>query len=95
MSTAIPAPAAPLRALAVALTASPDDAEAWIAVPAIHLELWRLLYVDDPTVSAGSIEALHAVLAAAYHLVGGYVSRHDGLGYYHEPTLAAAAHMSA
>jgi len=41
------------------------------------------------------VEALHAVLAAAYHLVGGYVSRHGGIGYYHEPTLAAAALMSA
>ncbi len=32
MSTAVPAPVTPLRALTTALTASPDDAEAWIAV---------------------------------------------------------------
>lgn len=86
---------APLRALAAALTANPDDAEAWIAVPAVHLALWRHARRADPAVSVSAVETLHAVLAAAYHLVGGYVSRHDGVGYYHEPTLAAAALMSA
>ena len=84
---------APLRALGATLTAEPDDAEAWIAVPSVHLALWRYARHADPAVSAPSVETLHAVLAAAYLLAGGYLARHDGVGYYHEAALAAAARM--
>ena len=86
---------APLRALAAALTASRDDADALIAVPSVHLALWHEAYRADPAVSVSGVEALHVVLAASYYLAGGYVSRHDGIGYYHEPTLAAAARLIA
>ena len=95
MSTVFPTPVAPLRALAAALTASPDDAEALIAVPAVHLTLWSHAWRADPAMSVSGVEALHVVLAAAYHLAGGYVSRHAGIGYYHEPTLAEAIQMIA
>ena len=84
---------APLHALGATLTASPDDAEAWIAVPAVHLALWRYARRADPAVSVSAVEALHAVLATAYYLAGSCVPRHDGAGYYHEPTLAAAARL--
>ena len=86
---------APLRALAAALTGHPDDADALIAVPAVHRALWREAYRADPAVSVSGVESLHVVLAAAYHLAGGYISRHGGIGYYHEPTLAVAALMIA
>jgi len=83
---------APLRALADALTALPgyDGPDAWVPVAAIHAALWRLLYALDPDVGALAVEALHASVAAAYAIVGGYVTRHRGVGYYHEGDMARA-----
>jgi hypothetical protein len=84
---------APLRALAASLTALPgyDGPDAWIPVEAVHRALWRVLYAHELGVGAPAIETLHATLAAAYALVGGYVARHNNMGYYHEGSLVSAA----
>ncbi len=87
------APTPPLRALADDLTALPgydNPATAWVPVEAVHRALWRFMYAADPTIDATAVEALHATLAAAYALVGGYVARQDGQGYYHEGDLVGA-----
>lgn len=84
---------APLRALADTLAAVPgyDDPDALVPVAAIHATLWRFLYAHDPHMGAPAVEALHATLAAAYAIVGGYVARQGGVGYYHEGDLVAVA----
>jgi len=84
---------APLRALAadLAATSSPSDPLDLIAVSSVHLALWRAAVATDRHVSASIVEALHAVLVAAYHLQRGVVvhDRH-GEGYYHELALVEA-----
>jgi len=84
---------APFQTLAVnlAATSSPPDPSDLIAVSSIHLALWRTAVVADRQTSASTVETLHAVLVAAYHLQGGVVvhDRH-GEGYYHELALVEA-----
>jgi len=100
----MPTATAPLRAIAAELRASPvpPDPSDLITVNAVHLALWRSTianarhapssYVAGP--STYDIEALHAVLRAAYHLVGGGVVRDRGdQGYYHELALIEALEL--
>lgn len=100
----MPTATAPLRAIAAELRASPvpPGPSDLIAVNAVHLALWRFTianarhapssYVAGP--SPYDIEALHAVLRAAYHLAGGGVVRDRGdQGYYHELALVEALEL--
>jgi len=84
---------APLQALAahLAATSSPPDPSDLIAISRVHLALWRAIVAADRHTSASTVETLHAVLVAAYHLKGGVVVRdYDGEGYYHELALVGA-----
>ncbi len=84
---------APLHALAadLAVTSSPPDPSDLIAISIVHLALWHAAVAVDRQASASTVEALHAVLVAAYHLKGGVVvhDRH-GEGYDHELALVEA-----
>lgn len=84
---------APFLTLAVKLaaTSSPPDPSDLIAVSSIHLALWRTAVAADRQASASTVETLHAVLCAAYHLRRGVVVRdRRGEGYYHELALVEA-----
>jgi len=84
---------APFQTLAanLAATSSPPDPSDLIAISSVHLALWRAVVAADRHTSASTVETLHAVLVAAYHLKGGGVVRdHDGDGYYHELALVGA-----
>ncbi len=84
---------APLQTLAADLSAttSPPDPSDLIAVSSVHPALWRAAVSVDRHVSASTVEILHAVLGAAYHLQRGVVVRdRHGDGYYHELALVEA-----
>jgi len=84
---------APFQTLVADLSATtiPPDPSDLIAVSSIHLALWHAAVAADRHVSAAIVEALHAVLVAAYHLKGGVVVHdHHGEGYYHEIALVEA-----
>ncbi len=100
----VPTTTISLAAIAAELRASPvpPDPSDLIAVNAVHLALWRFTianarhapssYVAGP--ATYDIEALHAVLRAAYHLAGGVVVRDRGdQGYYHELALVEALEL--
>jgi len=84
---------APLQTLAADLnaTSSPPDPSDLIAISSVHLALWRAAVAVDRQASASTVETLHAVLVAVYHLQSGVVvrDRHDE-GYYHELALVEA-----
>ncbi len=88
-----PPTTAPLHTLAAdlsATTSTPDPSDL-IAVSSVHLALWRAAVAVDRQVSASTIETLHAVLVAAYHLQsGGVVRDRHGEGYYYELALVEA-----
>ena len=84
---------APLHTLVADLsaTASPPDPSDLIAVSSVHLALWRAAVATDRHVSASTVETLHAVLVATYHLQsGGVVRDRHGEDYYHELALVEA-----
>ncbi len=88
-----PMTTAPLHTLAADLSAttSPPDPSDLVAVSSVHLALWRAAVTVDRHVSASTVETLHTVLIAAYHLQSSVVvhDRH-GEGYYHELALVDA-----
>ncbi len=55
------------------------------------MALWGAAVTVDRYVSASTVETLHAILAAAYHLQSGVVVRdRHGEGYDHELALVEA-----
>lgn len=87
-------PSTPFHTLVAALTACPADADAWIAVHAVHSALCRDLYAAHPDIAISAVERVHAVLTAAYSIVGGHVARdRHGAGYYHALALADAIRL--
>jgi len=71
-------------------TASPPNPSDLIAVSIVHLALWGVAVTVDRYVFASTVETLHAVLVAAYHLQSGVVVRDRHEGYDHELALVEA-----
>ena len=83
----------PLQTLAADLsaTSSPPDPSDLIAISSVYLALWRAAVDADRHVSMSTVETIHAVLGAAYHLQRGVVVRdRHGEHYYHELALVEA-----